>query len=152
MLRLPARIEAHLEHLSGGSLPAADILVGINLLVSGRYYYGNLLGLTDSSGMASVSRDELELRFAADRAMYPMDYKVELGACDSFIEVFILSAEQIARAREAIAASPVSYDIDEAYQRARNAAFTPTLARVWANLPGEQALMVHLTTSRAQES
>jgi hypothetical protein len=150
MLRLPARIEAHLKNVSGGSLPVADVLVGINLLVGGRYYYGNLLGLTNASGVAIVTRDELDLRFAADRAMYPMDYKVDADACDPLIEVFILSAEQIAAAREAIADSSVSYDIDEAYQRARNPDFTPTLVRVWAHLPSEPVLLVPLTTRVAQ--
>ena len=49
--------------LPGGSIPAADILVGINLLVSDRYYYGNLLGLTDAAGVAIITRDELELAY-----------------------------------------------------------------------------------------
>lgn len=146
MLRLPTRLAASLLDVGGQPLAAADILVGINMLVEGRYYYGNLLGLTDGSGAVSIARDEIELRFAADRAMYAMDYKVDADDCDPLIEVFILSAAQIVAALEAIAASPVSYDVDEAYRRARNAEFAPSIVKVWADLPKVPTLVVKLTT------
>jgi hypothetical protein len=148
MLRLPTCIKARIVDISGGSIPAADILVGINLLVSDRYYYGNLLGLTDAAGVAIITRDELDLRFAADRAMYPMDYKLNTDCCDPMIEIFILSEVQIAAAKDAIAASSVSYDVDDAYRRARNSDYSPTLARVWADLPGERELVISLTAGR----
>src|SRR5205823_5564666 len=112
MLRLPSRIHAQLADVSGHSLAAADVLIALNILVEGRYYYGNLLGLTNRSGVASIARDELDLRFASDRANYPMDYKVALEECDPQIELAVLSEREIDQAKDAVAASPtISPDI-----------------------------------------
>ena len=54
MLRLPARIEARLADVQGHALRASDILIAPNILVDGRYYYGNLVGLTTRDGVASM--------------------------------------------------------------------------------------------------
>jgi hypothetical protein len=54
MLRLPQQIRVQLQDVSGRNLAAADVLIAINLLLAGRYYYGNILGLTNANG---ASRD-----------------------------------------------------------------------------------------------
>ena len=149
MLSLPSRIEAQLVGIEGSRLRAEDVLVGLNILRAGEYYYGNLVGLTDPDGIASVSRDELDLRFAADRVDYPMDYRTALEECDPLIEVCLLSGKEVSEAERGIASSPhVSDEIRRAYAKTSNQAFWPALVRVWAHLPGKRAVVVHLPTGR----
>lgn len=129
---------------------ASGVLVALNTLVDGRYYYGNLVGLTDMGGSASIERHELDLRFAADQGMFPMDYKVPLDECDPFIEVSLMSRSELAEARAAVASSSfVSEDIRNAYAAARNELYRPSRARVWADLPKQSLLLVTLTTTEA---
>lgn len=129
---------------------ASGILLALNTLVDGRYYYGNLVGLTDEHGSASVERHELDLRFAADQGMFPMDYKLALDECDPFIEVSLMSQNELADARAAVASSSfISDDIRNAYAAARNERYRPSRTRVWADMPKQSLLLVTLTTSEA---
>ncbi len=148
MLRLPGRVAVQLRDVRGHPLAAADILIAINVLHEGRYYYGNLVGLTDPSGRAQLTRDELDLRFVADKVSYPMDYKIDLEDADPLIEIALLSDQEIAEAKVAVESSRcVSPDIGLCYHRARNASFTPGMVRFWADLPGVAVAEVILTTS-----
>lgn len=150
MLRLPARVTVQLVDSGGHALRASGILVSINTLVDGHYYYGNLVGLTDEGGLASIDRHELDLRFAADRGMFPMDYKVAFEECDPLIEVSLMSQAELAEARAAIASSSfISEDIRKAYAVASNELYRPSRARVWADLPNEPVLLVTLATNKA---
>jgi hypothetical protein len=147
MLVLPSRIEVQLSDSRGRPLPTPDILIGLNLLVDGRYYYGNLVGLTNSHGTAAISREELEQRFKVDQARFPMDYKVPLDDCDPIIEVLVMSASEVAQARESVTADySISAEIRDAYERARNDEATPALARVWANVADGERLLVTVVT------
>ncbi|MGE3601145.1 MAG: hypothetical protein AB7N70_36995 [Dehalococcoidia bacterium] len=137
-----------LRDVRGRALAAPNVLIAINVLHEGRYYYGNLIGLTDSNGRAELTRDELDLRFVADKVSYPMDYKIELEDADPLIEVTLLSEQEIAEARMAVDSSAsVSPEISACYHRARNASFTPGMLRFWADLPGVNVAEVTLTTS-----
>ena len=147
MLRLPGRVAVQLQDVRGRPLAAPDVLIAINVLHAGRYYYGNLVGLTDSNGRAELTRDELDLRFVADKVSYPMDYTIELEDADPLIEVALLSEQEIAEARAAVDSSPsISREIGASYHRARNASFTPGTLRFWADLPGVKVAEVSLTT------
>jgi len=147
MLRLPGRVEVRLTDLSGERLNAAGILIGLNVLLDGRYYYGNLVGLTDQRGSTSIARSEIDLRFAADRALYPIDYKVQLEDCDSQVELILLSEAELAEASRAVAANPgISADIREQYAAARNRLFAPALVRFWADLPQQAAVVLTIPT------
>lgn len=130
MLRLPDSLQVQLCDARGLPVREADVLVAINLLVAERYYYGSLVGLTDSNGSACISREEIERRYYQDRARFPMDYKVELLDCDAFIEVVLLGREDVAVASAAVADDfSVAEYIREQYARARNAEFSPALLR-----------------------
>ena len=148
MLRLPGRISVQLQDVEGRPFAAPDVLIAVNVLLAGRYYYGNLVGLTGPSGLAEITRDELDLRFAADRVAYPMDYKVELTAADPLLEVILLSDQEMADARDALTGSgAVSADIRACYDKARNASFAPASTRFWADLPGTPTVRAVLTTT-----
>ena len=131
MLRLPARLEVQLLDMKGSTLRERDVLVAINLLAHGRYYYGNLVGLTDMSGCATIEGVEVEGRFIADRAAYPAEYKLDLNECDEAIELVILSAKAIDDARCAVAQqSGIPPYVRDCYDRARNDEVTPALLRI----------------------
>jgi hypothetical protein len=147
MLILPSRIEVRLKDVRDRPLALPDILVGINFLVDGRYYYGNLVGLTDQHGIAAVQRDDLERRFQIDRVRFPMDYKVPLERCDSIIELLVMTGDEVARARQSIVADyAISPDIREAYDRARNCEVAPALVRVQLTIADGHGLQIGLVT------
>jgi hypothetical protein len=79
-LELPAAIEVHL--VSDNSAAVSAILVALDLLHQGRYYYGTLIGLSDAAGRARLAREQLELDFAESQRIFVMDYKVPLKLCD----------------------------------------------------------------------
>lgn len=145
MLRLPMVVGAQLQDVDGRRMGAADVLIAINFMVNGQYYYGNLIGLTDQTGAVQLARDELDLRFAADRALFPMDYKVDLDDCDPIVEICLLSEGEIEAAKTAVQDSEfVTPEIRASYDSAENARFRPVLTRVWADLPGQRGLHVWL--------
>lgn len=145
MLRLPSRIDVQLVDSYGMQVSEVNILVAVNLLVSTRYYYGNLVGLTDSAGKASITSEALERRYASDQARFPMDYKLELVQCDSMIDVVLLSEAEVADAKQAIASDfSISPAIRDMYSRARNAQFAPALRRVHADSSSGDPLTIEL--------
>lgn len=147
MLRLPTRIEAHLTDTAGHALREPAVLVAVNLLSHGRYYFGNLIGLTNENGVAVIEGVELELRYLDDRARYPMDYKLELSDCDELIEVVLLSGAELVQAREAMAqGSDVASSIRSQYGTARNDGFTPAVVRLIGDAPHGSSLKVFVTT------
>lgn len=134
MLRLPEHIEVRLSDARGGAANEGDILVAVNLLASGRYYYGNLVGLTGTDGVVRQTREELERRYLRDQAHFPMDYKLELIECDPQIELTVLSGAEVATARTAVAEDfSIAVDIRESYARARNQEYASSLLRVSAD-------------------
>jgi hypothetical protein len=78
-----------------------------------------------------------------------MDYKLELIECDEMIEVALLSNEELVAARAAISNSPqVDESVRNAYARARNVEFRPSLARVVGDAPRGEPLVATLSTTR----
>jgi len=149
MLQLPRSVSVKLVDPQGTPLAEPDVLVGINLLSSGRYYYGNLVGLTDSQGVAIVTGDELEARYRADQAEFPMDYKLELIECDANIELVLLSDREIEDALNAIDALSIpSRALRSVYARARNAEFTSALQKIEGSWRDEEEIICSLLTRR----
>jgi hypothetical protein len=150
MLRLPTRIEVQLTDTAGRPLREPALLIGINILSDGRYYFGNLIGLTNDSGVAAIEGVELELRYQEDRSRYPMDYKLELADCDELIEIVLLSAEELKQARDAVEeAAGIAHSIRTQYAAARNEKFSSALVRVSGDAPQGNSLKVSLPTNRA---
>lgn len=149
MLRLPSRIVVTLAHPSGQRLSEANVLIGINLLLSGRYYYGNLVGLTDKAGAVGVDGEQIERRYAGDQNDSPMDYKVELIECDSVVEIVLLAHEDVQTAITALEGSVgQSAEFRDMYLKATNQRFAPALHRCIADVELAQTLSVTLTTAR----
>ena len=131
MLKMPQRFSASLRDRQGHSLHAPKVLIAINLLLKGRYYYGNLIGLTDDRGIASITGSELRKRFDQDRANFPMDYKVDLDDCDSMVEILVLSGTEVADGRRAVGDNfSVTAEIRDSYDAAVNYRFAPASVRV----------------------
>ena len=123
------------------------VLVGINLFLDGRYYYGNIVGLTDAEGSAELLRSELDLRFAADRAAFPADYRIDLDDCDPVLEVFILPHAEIAGLLgDADARALVDGELLGWYERARNQLVAPTWLRLTAAAPSDSRVLLPLPT------
>jgi hypothetical protein len=131
MMTLPEIIEARLVDEAGQPLRAANVLVGINFLAEGRYYYGNILGLTNDEGRISIRGEALERRYLGDRRRFPMDYKLELVECDNQFELAVLSAQEVDQGREALKDDPLANpEMLTAYVRAKNGRYQPGLVRV----------------------
>ncbi len=147
MLRLPNQLAVTVVDRFGNVFRHSDILIGINLLLNGRYYYGNLFGLTDSDGRVSLAGTELEKRYAADQRAFPMDYKVELIECDPVGELVLLSHDDISRALSGLESFPASGEFRLMYSRATNRAFSPAVVRLRLDTENEaEALHVNLPT------
>jgi hypothetical protein len=147
MLIVPIRIAVCLKDVRGEALKAPNILIGINFLVNGQYYYGNLIGLTDDRGIATITGAQLEKRFSVDQARFPADYKVSLERCDSDIELFVMAADEVATAWQSVTEDySVAPEIRDAYACAQNGMMQASLARVPANVTKGEALVVGLTT------
>ena len=81
-----------------------------------------------------------------------MGYKVTLDDCDPLVEVVLLSEAEVEQARVAVGATPsISPGIRNAYAQARNRLFSPSLARVWADLPTDSLLVVWLVTKELSD-
>lgn len=99
----------------------ADILVALDVRLSGRYYYGTVVGLSDALGRAEITRRQLHDQFANDQRLFPMDYKGGLSECDDTICVRILGGNEFREAQEAARLNPVmGPDLRSLWDRARN--------------------------------
>lgn len=137
MLRLPNQIAVTLVNRYGEPLRQPDVLVGVNLLREGRYYYGNLVGLTDRDGRVLLEGAELERRYAADQRNFPMDYKVELIECDAIGELVVLSHDEISQALTSLESFGVSGDFRRMYARAANRILSPAVVRLLLDTENE---------------
>jgi hypothetical protein len=123
---------------------AQDLLVALDLLVEGRYYYGCVVGLTDGAGRAVVSRPEVEAQFALDQRTFPMDYRVSLEQCDPVATVRVTGGKEFAEQHAKGGASGLVAPATAArWRRARNAAFRSASAPV--QLVGGSRAAVTLT-------
>lgn len=129
MLRIPSQIAVQLVDRSGTPIRAENVLVAVNLLRAGRYYYGNVIGLTDSHGRAELQGSILEQRYASDRHNFPSDYKLELIECDPEAEFVLLSEQDIQAAIDGLEPFGSSGDFRRMYERAQNGNFSPATVR-----------------------
>jgi hypothetical protein len=148
MLRLPNQIAVQLVDPRGNDLREANVLIGLNLLHADRYYYGNLVGLTDSTGRTSITGKEIERRYASDQRNFPMDYKLELIECDAVGEVLLVSEEDIRGALDGLESFGDSAAYRRMYETARNGQFAPAALKCLLDAEGEGDVLVRVTTSR----
>ena len=122
VLALPRTIVISLVRPDRLSVPVVDMLVGLRTFVSGEYYYGTILGLTDQTGKLIATGDKIRSGFLLDRQLFPMDYRIDLNDCDPTIEVFVRGGEEFIEAKKALHNSPmITTSVREGYGRARNA-------------------------------
>jgi hypothetical protein len=73
-MRLSNRIAVQLVQPDGGRSGLPDILVALDTFVAGRYYFGTLVGLTDTAGMVMIEGEELARDFRRNQQLFPMGY------------------------------------------------------------------------------
>jgi hypothetical protein len=122
---LPAAIEVKVLAADEGAIDAPDILVRLDLLWYGHYYYGVHLGLTDRTGMARISARDIEKQFAENRRLFPMDYKVPLDECDEAARISIVGSKSFLKHRAEPFPEWVTAAVAEEWTRARNGAYRP---------------------------
>ena len=104
-LELPSMIEADIVAENGRAV--TGLLVALDLLHAGQYYYGAQLGLTDHRGCVRLDRAALEQAFAEDRQLFPMDYRVPLEQCDAEATLRVEGGAEFAARRATALASPL---------------------------------------------
>lgn len=118
-MNFPANLRVVVQD-RGKALP--NVLVWINTRVWGQDYYRGLVGLTDASGTALLTRDELLAQFREDRALFPMDYKYPIEDCDDEIVVGIEGGVAFVEHKEvALTSGLVTARAKERWSRAANA-------------------------------
>ena len=123
-MKLPATLSVQLVAPTGSGADLSDLLVSVDICIEGRYYYGAHVGLTDSSGRASVSGAALGARFESDRQTFMMDYKVPLEDCDARVRLHIEGGHQFAARRDTALKAPlVTAKAREEWRKARNPSF-----------------------------
>ena len=53
-----------------------NMLVWVNTRVWGQDYYRGHVGITNTSGVAVLTREDLVQQFREDQKLFPMDYKI----------------------------------------------------------------------------
>ncbi len=144
--RLPSEIVVHLKAESGRSLPLHDILVSVNLYWHGRYYYGDLIGLTDDSGTVRITRDRIERDFDGSQYLFPMDLKVSLDETDPVIGIVVQGHLAFLAATKAVGENRmVTPEARAAYARARNADVLTARTQVKLPVTPPDQLTIELT-------
>ena len=103
--------------------PIPDILVWISTLVRERAYYCALVGLTDSLGIARLSRVELLKSYRSDQQLFPMDYKLSLAECDDAILVGVDGKAANVQECHLVAVHLLSAAVDDALAAPTSPAF-----------------------------
>ncbi|HKV43600.1 MAG TPA: hypothetical protein VJT32_02815 [bacterium] len=99
--------------------------------IGGKYYYGDVLGLTGSSGQIFTGSEKIMRDFDQDQQLFPADYVQPLSACDSVVELRILSqAEVEKRSVKTPATAMVAGEVRSMYAQARNHQVKPTTTSV----------------------
>jgi hypothetical protein len=126
-VRIPRRIEVELIRGDSSQEPLLGILVAIDTQVDGRYYFGTLVGLTDTSGVAVVEGEALERDFRHNQALFPMDYRVPLSDCDPQVAIRIQGGEEFLEAQAAARDNAFMNADDRArWAQARNTSLSST--------------------------
>ena len=144
---LPNRIEVQLVAPLGAS--AHDLLVALDLRYDGRYYFGTLVGLTDSAGYVCISREEIERAFKEDQRLFPMYYRVPLSECDAEAIVRVEGGREFMRRRTELDYPFISAETRAVWQRARNERIGSTSANVTFPSISDAACQVQLSVVNA---
>jgi len=131
MLHLPDRMEIQLTDVSGQPLGIANVLLAIRFFFADRYYYGDLLPLTDNNGVTVADREGVRARFEDNRRLFPMDYSVQLESCDQAIRLAVLDTRTIQdRLKTAPENAMISADAHALYAQAQNQRVLATEAHI----------------------
>lgn len=145
---LPKRLVVRLIP-SDRQMPVKNILVTVQLLWRGRPYFGDVVGLSDSSGTAGVTSEKIERDFKKNTELFPMDYKVPLDQCDVAVELSVVGGGEFNTRLRSISSGLVDPDIRNMYKRAKNSDVES--ARKTVDLRGltSDEVVVDLPLSRA---
>ena len=98
-----------------------NLLVGVDIRINGKYYYGTILPLTDTDGSTSLIPERLKADFHHSQELFPMDYKVPLDSCDDTIGFVILGgAEFVAERDTSVGNGLVDPDAQDSWAKAAN--------------------------------
>jgi hypothetical protein len=103
-----------------GSVPH-NLLVGVDIRLNGKYYYGTILPLTDQDGSTSLIPERLRADFRHSQELFPMDYKVSLDSCDDTIGFVILGGAEFVKERDtSVGNGLVDPDAQDSWAKAAN--------------------------------
>jgi hypothetical protein len=118
---LPAAIQIRLVSDAVGIAELSEVLVALDVLHQGRYYFGAVLGLTDTAGRLHIERSDIEQSFTENQRLFPMDYRVSLAQCDAQIAVRVLGGLDFAEAQTAAEENAfMPAEVRDLWRRARN--------------------------------
>jgi hypothetical protein len=83
-----------------------NILIAIDVLLNGHYYYGGTLSLSNAAGLATFDGEQVATNFEHNQRMFPMDYGTSLTDCDDRLRVLVLGDGEFREARQRALASP----------------------------------------------
>lgn len=101
----PSKLTVQLTSVDPVAPRMAEILVALDIRLSGQYYYGTVVGLSDALGRAEITRRQLHDQFTHDQRLFPMDYKVGLSQCDDMVGIRILGGTEFRDAQRAASLS-----------------------------------------------
>jgi hypothetical protein len=108
-----------------------EILVALDINTEGRYYYGSVVGVTDSAGRVSIRGAQLDAEFVGECRNFPMDYKVPLAECDDVVLIHVQGGLDFLMARQRVAESSwVTDRARQAWMQARNGVVLPSQVSV----------------------
>ena len=137
-MHLPDRLIVRLRPIVPPPAQLEGILIGLDTHVEGRYYWGTIIGLTDTAGSASVTATKLAADFASDQALFPMDYKVPLRDCDPQVTVRISGGRAFTSFQATIRHQPLAEkSAQELWLNAKNSDLKPSHATASCSTPTE---------------
>jgi len=152
MLRLPQELRVQLVDGSMEPVRVSDVLIAIRFSHRGHYYYGDLVGLTDSDGIARTTAQDLQARFDQNRHLFPMDYRRELGDCDPQVDLVVLDSEIIRERLQVVPGNAmISPDARVLYARAHNERVGPVVHQADLSEAEPTLVKVLLPTTTASD-
>ena len=139
-LHLPAELAVTVITDDPAVTDLADILVNADFYLEGRYYYGDLLGLTDPAGQLLVPKRHILEGFRESQLGGIMDYKVPLDRCDANATIRIPGGGDFRFNQLLVPGSAhISNWAQDIWARARNVDLAPVSATLLLDAPRAQA-------------
>jgi hypothetical protein len=149
MLDLPSEIVVELR---SDEANVGNLLIALDVLRSGHYYFGGVIGLTDSRGRISFSRESIENAFEENRREFPMDYRIPLREADPEIDVVVPGGSEFRQAQvTALSSALTSEPSKRIWSLAENHSIESAKARV-AMSSSRPVITVTLTLRAAGRS